>query len=178
MALTVRQPSVVRRGLDAGLAQLPRHLLDPFPREGIDDSRLVLAAGEKSHQLAEGLVLFHDGIADVGAIKAGEETGGILQPQAREDVATGLRVGGRGERDHRDLREDLAQDAELGVLGPEVVPPLGDAVRLVNGEEGDVEALDPVDETVGKKPLGRHVEELQLPRMQFGQDTARLGLAE
>ncbi len=178
MALTVRQPRVVRRSLDPGLAELPRHLLDPFSREGVDDPGLLLSAGEKTHQLAEGLVLFHDGIADVRAVKACEEAGGVLQPQARDDVAPGLRVSGRGERHHRDMREDLAQDAELGVLGAEVVPPLGDAVRLVNGEEGDVQALDPLDETVGKEPLGGHVEELQLPRVQFGQDAARLGLAE
>ena len=33
------------------------------------------------------------------------------------------------------VREALVQDGQLQVLGPEVVAPLGDAVRLVDGEE-------------------------------------------
>ena len=43
-------------------------------------------------------------------------------------------VGGRGERQQRNVGEALAQLGDAAVVGTEVVAPLADAVRLVDGE--------------------------------------------
>jgi len=49
----------------------------------------------------------------------------------------GVGGGGRrgGQRDPRDVRPPLVQQGQLQVLRAEVVPPLGDAVRLVDHEQ-------------------------------------------
>ena len=52
------------------------------------------------------------------------------------DVGGDPRVGGGGGRQHRDAVGQLGQQgAQPAVVGPEVVPPVGDAVRLVDDEQ-------------------------------------------
>ena len=56
-------------------------------------------------------------------------------------------VGGRGGRQHRDVRrQGLEQGPDPAVVGPEVVPPVGDAVRLVDH-----------DQPGGRGQVGQHV---------------------
>ena len=51
---------------------------------------------------------------------------------------------------------------EAEVVGPEVVPPLRDAVGLVDHEEPDARRAHPLEEAGRREALGRHVEEPQL----------------
>ena len=75
--------------------------------------------------------------ADVWPVEAGNETGCPLEPQLIADVVAGMRVGGGGEGDERHPGESLPQLAERHILGAEVMPPLGDAVCLVDRDEGE-----------------------------------------
>ena len=70
--------------------------------------------------------------------------------------------GGGGQRDPRDLGPALVQHRQLQVVGPEVVPPLGHAVRLVDGEQGDGAAVQQLDGLPHAQPLGRQVEQVEL----------------
>ena len=54
------------------------------------------------------------------------------------NILTGNLVGGSGECHDGHLGETLLQDRQLGVLRAEVMPPMGDAMRLVYGDEGEV----------------------------------------
>jgi hypothetical protein len=90
----------------------------------------------------------------------------MLQVEDAHDILAGLRIGGRRQRHQRHTREAPAQCAELHVLGPEVVPPLRHAVRLVDGEQRDPEAVEPRQERVAHQRLGRDVQEVQLARVQ------------
>ena len=45
------------------------------------------------------------------------------------------------------------QDRELQVLGPEVVAPLRDAMRLVDGEEGDARPRQQLEAAPRREPL-------------------------
>ena len=70
--------------------------------------------------------------------------------------------GGRGERVHRDAGELIAQPPELAVLGPEIVPPLADAVRLVDGDEPHAAFAQEAAQAIAAladEPLRRHVEQ-------------------
>ena len=59
------------------------------------------------------------------------------------DVLHDRRGGGGGEREPRHPRPRQGpQLAELEVVGPEVVPPLRDAVRLVDDEVSELAKLD------------------------------------
>ncbi len=73
-------------------------------------------------------------------------------------------VGGRGERDARHAGKALAQHGELQVLGPEVVAPLRDAMRLVDGEQRQRHCIEQRQAALGQQPLGRDVEQVELAR--------------
>ena len=57
-----------------------------------------------------------------------------------------------------------AASAEPEVVGPEVVAPLGDAVRLVDHEQARRDRGHPLEEPRRREALGRHVEQAQLAR--------------
>ena len=61
----------------------------------------------------------------------------------------GRRIGGGGQRDARHLRAALVQQGQFAVFGPEIVAPLRDAMRLVDGEQGDPAAIEQRQEAFG-----------------------------
>ena len=73
----------------------------------------------------------------LGRSKPVTKHGALAEAEPLAHVLARLRVGGGGAGDERHAGEQPAQLPELHVLGPEVVAPLADAVRLVDGEEGD-----------------------------------------
>ena len=81
---------------------------------------------------------FRNRVADVGTVEARDEALGVLEPQLGDDLLAGALVRGGREGNARDTGEPLGKHLELTILRTEVVPPLRDAVRLVNCEEGDV----------------------------------------
>lgn len=90
------------------------------------------------------------------------------------NVARHIRRRRRREREHGAQRQLLGHAREAQVLGAEIVAPLGNAVRLVNCEERDFHAPQPLQKYLTREPLGRDVEQLQLPRAQVGIQALRL----
>src|SRR6476661_9161918 len=76
-----------------------------------------------------------DSICQVRTVERPDENLGALQFQFADDVALHAVRSRRGERMKRDPRKIVAQHTELPVLRTEVVSPLADAVRLVDGYE-------------------------------------------
>ena len=75
------------------------------------------------------------GVAEVGPVEAGDEQLGVAEVELVGDVAAD-RVGGRGRQRDAGGRAELPPgQAEPGVVGAEVVPPLADAVGLVDGQQ-------------------------------------------
>ena len=70
--------------------------------------------------------------------------------------------GGRGQRDPRHVGPALVQHRQRQVVGPEVVAPLGHAVRLVDGEQRDLAAVQQPHRRLGPQPLRRQVEQVEL----------------
>ncbi len=83
--------------------------------------------------------------------------------QARDDLAPD---GGRGRGragDEARRTEALDEIADLQVVGPEVVAPVADAVRLVDGEQRERELREHAfDEGFRREALRRDVEQLHL----------------
>ena len=136
------QPRVVRQRVDALVTQHLRHLLHPAARLAVHDARLsrVLGANE-TQQLLGGFAFFDNGVADVGAVKTADKLARLLQLQALHDVLPRQSVGSGRQRNTRHLGKALVQHRQRPVFGAEVVPPLAHAMRLINGEQGQLTAL-------------------------------------
>ena len=163
---------MVGGGLEAGADEFGRHLLHPLARQGVDDAGLLAAVLDKGEELHRRLELVDDGVADIGAIEAGDEDGGVLQAEAGEDVGAGLRVGGGGQGNEGDRREVAAQAAELDVFRPEIVAPLRNAVRFVNGKEGDGDLGEAGEEILAHQPFRGDIEEVKFAGMELRQRLA------
>ena len=117
---------------------------------------------QQPQQLALGLVLRLDPVLDVGPVEAGHELPGLAQRQPGRDLRPGVLGRGRGHRDPRHRRPPLVQHGKRQVVGPEVVSPLGHAVRLVDGEQRDRAAVEQPQRGFGPQPLRRQVEQVEL----------------
>ena len=88
---------------------------------------------------------------------------GSLLEQWRSDVAARRHVGGGGERDGLHVAEAAAHLAEHRVFGPEIVAPLRDAMGLVDGEQVNAGAGEPLGRAGIGEPLRRGIEQAHAP---------------
>lgn len=71
-----------------------------------------------------------------GPVERGDHLAVLAQPEPIDDVRTHRWRRGGGQGDHRGTPQPVDRRTEPQVVRPEVVPPLGDAVRLVDDEQG------------------------------------------
>ena len=154
---------VVHAGVVAGRvhavgAQREHDLLHVAPGSRVDETGATAA---REREDAADLLLVAGGARhldeEVGPVEASDENLGIVQPERADDVLSHLGRGGGGERQDALGAQVSARFGELEVVGPEIVSPRRDAVRLVDGEEGDPHLRDGVPEGAGPEPLGRDV---------------------
>ena len=158
------EAGVVGHGRKAGGAQLCGQGLGPVPGAGVDHSWPVPAGrSQLEHPLTPRPDLALGGKGQLGPVEGGDELPGLAQMQALADVLPGPGIGGGGHRQARDPGEDLGQPAQQAVLGTEVMPPLADAVRLVDGDDGEGNARQPLQHPGLEQALGRDVEQVQGP---------------
>ena len=74
-----------------------------------------------------------------------------------QDFFTGLRIGGGGQRHTRHRRKALGQHAQLAVFRAEVMPPLRHAMRFVDGEQRQIQAIQKFQKARRQQSLGRHI---------------------
>ena len=146
-------------------AQRKRPSLHLAPRQAVNDAGLAFVLGaQEGQQLGAGVGLLDDAVADVGPVEAGDEDARVLEAQVGDNFLARRLVGGGRQRDARHVRVALVQDGELEVFRAEVVAPLRDAMRLVDGEEGEAVALglgQQAGEIGRQQPLRRDVEQIQ-----------------
>ena len=100
---------------------------------------------------------------------------GVAQAEPLGDLVAHRRRGGGGEREDRRAAERLGRRAQPQVVGPEVVAPLGDAVRLVDHEQRGPRDRELVEHVVVGELLGREEDELERVLGQLGQRRVALG---
>ena len=157
---------VVASAADASPLQGLGKGLDALTGGAVDDGGSLVAEGlQELGDLVQLLLLAADadGVeAEVGAVETGDTDVGVVEAEALDDVVAHKGVGGGGEGDDGRVAEAGAGGAEVAVAGAEVVAPLGDAVRLVDGEEGHVHASQSGDEAAVGEALGGDVEEAEV----------------
>src|SRR6185437_4702620 len=157
-------PRVVWQGIDTLARQELGGVLDGRARKAVDDTGLagVLLADEPQ-QLPARVVLLRDAVADVGTIEAGDECPRLAQPQPLDHFLARCKIRSRSERNARHAAIALRQHGKLQILRPEVVPPLRDAMRLVDGEERERALIEKGQAALRQQPLRRDIEQLELP---------------
>ena len=129
---------------------------------------------QQPEQIAEPVALREHGVGQVLAVEAGDERLAVLYVELGHDVladALGCRcrqcyAGHVGEAPSKGL--------EVPVVGPEVVSPLGDAVRLVDGNEADGYGVEERRKGRNREALGRDVEDFDPPHERGSVDAADL----
>ena len=165
-AVFLGHAGVVAGAADAAALKRLGERLDALAGRAVDDGGGLAAEGfEQLGDLLQLLLLaaHADGVeAKVGAVEAGDAHVRVVEAEALDDVVADTGVGGGGEGDDGRVLEAGAGGAQIPVAGAEVVAPLGDAVRLVDGEQRHVDAAQGGDEAAVREALGGHVEQAQV----------------
>jgi hypothetical protein len=165
---------MVGQGGNALLFQPGSGFVDFLARKAIHDAGRTTISGEEIEQLPTRVVAFDHGVADVGSVEAGNEYARRIESEARDDLLPGQLIRRRGQGDARHLRVALVQGRELDVLGTEIVPPLRDAMGLVDGEQGQASALLEVihqcEEAIGQQALRGDIDQVEFVCTQLAFD--------
>ncbi len=111
-------------------------------------------------------------------MEAGHEQFRIGHGERGHDVGARPLIGGRGQRQTRHTGEPFGKSGKPAILRAEFVPPLGDAVCLVDGDQRDAQMRQPLQHAVAEQPFGRDVDEVKRPLDQVAGDAACLGRVE
>src|SRR5690242_3020942 len=52
--------------------------------------------------------------------------------------------------------------SQLAIVGAEVMPPLADAMRLIDGDQREFDTIDEPPESVERRPLRRDIEDIEV----------------
>ena len=157
------QPGVIRQGHEPLGRQEFRCLVHRSPGQAVHDARITAVLGaQQPQQLLARFVLRLDPVLDIGPVEAGHEMPGRPEPETCHDLAQRLPGGSGRHRDPWHRRPPLVQHRQPEVVRPEVVPPLGHAVRLVDREQRHLAPLEQPQRRVGPQPLRSQVQQVEL----------------
>ena len=154
-ALLASEPGVVDADRAVEVArQVPGELLGAVAGAGVDDRGRrpgLRQRGRDVPVLGLRRGARDDAEGEVRAVEAGRDADRVAQPEAERDVAGDLRRRGRRRGDDRVGLQPARGVREPEVVGPEVVAPLRDAVRLVDDEQPDLRLAHRVQETASRR---------------------------
>ena len=162
VAVLVGEAGVVRRRAHARLDEPGRERVHLTARQTVDDAGLPAMTREDVLDLALEIRAREHAIHEVRPVERSDQLDRRAQAELRHDVAPDAAGGRCRERVEARVRPAVAQRRELAVLGPEVMAPLADAVRLVDGHESRRAAAEEREKSVAAladEPLGRNVDQ-------------------
>jgi hypothetical protein len=116
---------------------------------------------EPVEELAGGVRFRPHSQKQVRAVERAHENPWVADEQPLGDFRPCRLVRSRGHGDHLDATERFRDLAQAQILRAEIVTPLRDAMRLVNGEEIDPGLAERCDRVVAQQPFGRDIEKPQ-----------------
>ncbi len=183
-ALGVLSAAGVGGHREAALAQEGRHLLGRGHGQGVDDAgagepvEVVGQPGEPVRRVGQGQYAQGEALP---VERSAQHQGALVGGAGAEllgDVRGDPGVGGGGRGQHRDTGRQLREHgAQPAVVGAEVVPPVRDAVRLVDHQQagGGGELGQHLVAEVGVvQPLGADQQDVDLPGGDLGLDLVPL----
>ena len=151
--------AVIESGRYAVLVQKSRDRFGLFPRADIDDARAGHASDDAQQLTVLVLGTPYD-IAQVRPLETHAADVRLAELQAAHDVLGDLGRRRSGQREDRHVGLQLPQPRDTQIGGPEVVAPLGDAVRLVDGQQRHAHFPETGPEQLAVDSLGSYVEKL------------------
>ena len=155
------------------------HLVHALARQAVDDAGVggMLRADEAQQLLARtpsgrGLV---DAVTDVRPVETADKHTSLLEAEARNDFAPRGFIGGGRQGNTRNAGETLLQYRQLDVFRTEIVPPLGNTVGLIDGEQRQGGTRQQVEGALQHQPLGRDIQQIKLSAQQLLLDGTRAG---
>ena len=130
-----RQPGMKRHRRQPSTPQPRAHAVRLGSAAAVDDACLPLPPAQEGQQLGRLAFLRLGRHVEVRPVKACGEHFGVRHVQRLEDVRPGARVSRGRQRHAGHAGEPLLQPGQRAVLRPELMPPGGHAVRLVNGDQ-------------------------------------------
>ena len=141
-AQVLREPGVIGARVGAVRPQQVGDRLGLAAGAAIDDAAFARVLAHEIQDLVGAGGLGADAKAQVRPVEAVHEHGRIAPEQLADDVGAGGGIGGGGEGDGLHAAERGLGCAEPQIVRPEGVPPLRDAMGLVDREEPDAGALE------------------------------------
>ena len=158
------QSGVVALRLDVVGPQHVGQVLDLLSRQAVDDAALAGVLLDEAHDvLVNVLRLLPHLVVQVRTVEGRLELVGIGNAEALLDVGAHLVGGGGGEGYDGRLANLVDDGPDAAVLRPEVVAPLRDAVRLVDGVERYFHRAQELHVLLLRQRLRCHVEQLGAP---------------
>ena len=161
LPLLIRQAGVVSGGGKALIPQGLAHLLHGLAGGAVDNAAFVPALLQQPQCFLKFVLGPANLKIQVRPVKAGDCHPGVPQLKQGENILPHPGRGGGGKgRDHRPLGKSADKLRNGQIAGPEVLPPLGDTVGLVNGDHGNGGAFGKVQKFRGQQTLRRHIDDL------------------
>ena len=112
-------------------------LVDVLARDAVDDAGLAAVRGQHCFELLLARQARPDAIDQVRAIEVADQHQRVAQPELPHDVLAHPLVAVAVKACIEACGQAARSAAELPVLRPEIVAPVADAVRLVDGDVAD-----------------------------------------
>ena len=178
-ALVVGQSRVVVRGAEAVALQAVADFLHLPARGAIDDAAHAAIAVQKFGQRLALVRGTQYAVIQVRPVEAGDQLKRLPKADQAANVrAHALRRRGRERAQPRPRRKTADELLNIQIRRPEILPPLGDAMRLVHGDHARVHFRRQRKEALRQKPLRRDVDNLILAAARVGQRRRCLPLGE
>ena len=170
---------VVGTSRDAVYLEHLRQIFHFLARETIYYTALTLHAPDVANEVFVHIFRLRPYfVVEVGTVEAGLENGGIHHVEVLLDILLHFRRSCRCERDNRCLADTLNHRPDLAVLGAEIVSPLRDTMRLINGVEGNLHSFQKIDVLRFLQALGRKIEQFRFARHDIIPDGVNLSAAQ
>ena len=127
------QPGMIGRRANSLALQARSGVFDFRPAVAVNNPRLTALFLHVAHQLIERFEFLHQHVANIRTVKTADLNQRIVQPQQAHDILARGVIGCGSQRHKRERREPLTQLTEGSVFRAEIVTPLGDTVRFING---------------------------------------------
>ena len=133
---------------------------------------------EQIQKRAKGFALGPHRVLEVGAVKAGDEVLRFAQAELGDDVLAHALGGRGGQRDKGHMRQAAPQVAEVAIFRAEIVPPFGDAMRFIHGDEADLEWLQKISEPRQRQSFRGDVQNFEHALLREGLNPAHFGVGQ